>query len=163
MLDGGGGGGGGGGGSTGGSDLERGVDALRKFQTRVNKLLADLEEGAAGKTKVAAQTVSRASLSGANTCFGEADGLFTQYNRVHQALVSLSRTLGDQIECLSIGVHAAEVGLDNVDEDVRRRFAEIQARIDQEHAAQQDREKRAKPDQGSTDDQTGTTYDPGDK
>lgn len=145
---------GGGGGSNGGSDLERGVSALRNFQRRVNALLADLESSEAGKAKVAAQTVSRASLSGGNTCFGEADGLYTQYNRVHQALVSLSRTLGDQIECLSIGVHAAEVGFDNVEEDVRRRFAVIQARIDQEHAAQREREKNTKPEPQNTNDTT---------
>lgn len=152
MLDGGGGGGTSRGGSTGRGDLERGVEALRNFQKRVNALLTELEGGEAGKAKVAAQTVSRASLSGSNTCFGEADGLYTQYNRVHQALVSLSRTLGDQIECLKIGVHAAEVGFDNVEEDVRRRFAQIQARIDQEHAAQREREKSAKPEPQNTND-----------
>lgn len=150
-------GGGVGGGSNGAADLERGVQALKNFQTRVNALLAEFEGGEAGKTKVAAQTVSRGSLSGSNTPFAEADGLYAQYNRVHQALVSLSRTLGDQIECLSIGVYAAEVGSDNVEEDVRRRFAEIQARIDREHAAQQDHEKKAKPEPQNANDKTSET------
>ncbi|MFJ2650700.1 hypothetical protein ACIO1C_28770 [Streptomyces sp. NPDC087420] len=133
-------GGGGGGASTGGSDLERGVGALKRFQSRVKDLLADLERGAAGDTKVAAQTVARTSLSGGNAAFAEADGLYAQYNRVHQSLVSLSRTLGDQIETLSIGVHAAEVGFDNVEEDVRRRYARIQTRILEDRRAE---EKRA--------------------
>jgi hypothetical protein len=134
-------GGGGGGASTGGSDLERGVGALKNFQTRVNKLLAELEGGAAGNKKVAAQTVARTSLSGSNATFAEADGLYAQYNRVHQSLVSLSKTLGDQIETLSIGVHAAEVGFDNVEEDVRRRYVRIQTRIVEERKAQQERGK----------------------
>jgi hypothetical protein len=155
-------GGGGGGASTGGSDLERGIGALKNFQTRVNKLLAELEGGAAGNTKVAAQTVARTSLSGGSAAFAEADGLYAQYNRVHQELVSLSRVLGDQIETLSIGVHAAEVGFDNVEEDVRRRYAAIQARIDQDQATQRKAEKSLKPDPGSSADPTGTTFGLGD-
>lgn len=115
------------GGGTG--DLKRGVGALETFKKRVDALLADFEGSAANKSKVAAQTVSRAALSGSNTCFAEADGLFTQYNRVHESLVSLSKSLGDQIEYLSLGVHAAAVGFDNVDDDTRRRFHEIQTRM----------------------------------
>ncbi|MFE7267926.1 hypothetical protein ACFU9B_38950 [Streptomyces sp. NPDC057592] len=113
-------------------DLRRGVGALEKFRGRVNTLLAELDGSAAGKSKIAAQTVSRAALSGQNACFAEADGLYTQYNRVHEALVSLSKSLGDQIEYLSLGVQAAAVGFDNVDDDVRRRFYEIQERLDKE-------------------------------
>ncbi|MFF8423074.1 MULTISPECIES: hypothetical protein [unclassified Streptomyces] len=132
-------------------DLRRGVGALEKFQSRVNTLLADLEGSAAGKSKIAAQTVSRAALSGQNACFAEADGLYTQYNRVHEALVSLSKSLGDQIEYLSLGVHAAAVGFENVDDDVRRRFYEIQARLDKEKAQA---EKTEKPEHGSSDNQS---------
>ncbi|MFF0742074.1 hypothetical protein ACFYVL_16915 [Streptomyces sp. NPDC004111] len=123
------------------SDLEKGVGALRLFQKRVNDLLTVLENSDGGRTKLAAQRVSRASLSGGNATFAEADGLFAQYNRVHQSLTSLSKSLGDQIEALSIGVHAAEVGYDNVDEDVRRRYALIQERI--EKAQDEDRERYA--------------------
>ncbi|MEO3977379.1 hypothetical protein [Streptomyces sp. CAU 1734] len=136
------------------SDLERGVGALKTFQTRVNALLADLENSAAGNTKVAAQAVPRTSLSGTNAPFAEADGLFSQYNRVHEALVQLSRSLGDQIESLSIGVHAADVGFDNVEEDVRRRYAEIQARIDRDLAAERDKQT-VKPEQPTTNDKSG--------
>ncbi|MFJ9053714.1 hypothetical protein ACIRPO_28820 [Streptomyces bacillaris] len=123
-----------------GGDLRRGVGALETFKKRVDAVLADLEGSAAGKSKVAAQTVSRASLSGPNARFAEADGLYTQYNRVHESLVSLSKSLGDQIEYLSLGVHAAAVGFDNVDDDTRRRFHEIQTRIDTE------RKNAAKPE-----------------
>ncbi|MFE2292332.1 hypothetical protein [Streptomyces sp. NPDC059452] len=121
-------------------DLRRGVGALETFKKSVDKLLADFEGSPASRTKVAAQTVSRTSLSGSNACFAEADGLYTQYNRVHKALVSLSRSLGEQIEYLSLGVHAAAVGFDNVDDDTRRRFHEIQTRMDRE------REKGGKPE-----------------
>ncbi|MFJ6699309.1 hypothetical protein ACIQM4_24950 [Streptomyces sp. NPDC091272] len=123
-----------------GSDLSKGVGALRRFQSRVNVLLNDLEGGDAGRTKIAAQRVSRASLSGGNAAFAEADGLYAQYNRVHQQLTSLSKTLGYQIEALSIGVHASEVGYDNVEEEVRQRYAGIQARLTEEQLAQERRD-----------------------
>ncbi|MBT1101783.1 MULTISPECIES: hypothetical protein [Streptomyces] len=136
----------GGGGGTG--DLRRGVGALETFKKRVDALLTDFEGSAASKTKVADQKVSRASLSGPNARFAEADGLYTQYNRVHSSLVSLSKSLGDQIEYLSLGVHAAAVGFDNVEDDIRRRFYEIQARMDAE------REKHAKSEPSSNDKQS---------
>ncbi|MFJ6810432.1 hypothetical protein ACIQRK_31245 [Streptomyces anulatus] len=135
----------GGGGGTG--DLRRGVGALETFKKRVDALLTDFEGSAGSKTKVADQKVSRASLSGPNARFAEADGLYTQYNRVHSSLVELSRSLGDQIEYLSLGVHAAAVGFDNVEDDIRRRFYEIQARMDAE------REKHAKSEPSSNDKQ----------
>ncbi|WP_406391725.1 hypothetical protein [Streptomyces sp. NBC_00887] len=134
--------------SEGNGDLRRGVGALEQFQKRVNALLTDLEGSAAGKSKVAAQTVSRTSLSGQNACFAEADGLYSQYNRVHESLVTLSKSLGDQIEYLSLGVHAAAVGFDNVDDDTRRRFYEIQTRLDTERERAQ-AEKTTKPEQNA--------------
>lgn len=141
----------GGGGGTG--DLRRGVGALETFKKRVDALLADFEGSAASKTKVADQKVSRASLSGPNARFAEADGLYTQYNRVHTSLVSLSRSLGDQIEYLSLGVHAAAVGFDNVEDDIRRRFYEIQTRMDQEREKHA-KSEQAKPEQTNNDKQS---------
>ncbi|MFC9177970.1 MULTISPECIES: hypothetical protein [Streptomyces] len=138
---------------TGPGDLRRGVGALETFKKRVDALLTDLEGSAAGKSKVAAQTVSRASLSGPNARFAEADGLYTQYNRVHESLVSLSKSLGDQIEYLSLGVHAAAVGFDNVDDETRRRFHEIQTRMDRE------REKAVKPEADNREGQSGDGWE----
>ncbi|GAA4898287.1 hypothetical protein ACFPM3_14320 [Streptomyces coeruleoprunus] len=145
---------GGGVGSRGGTDLERGVGALQRFQKRVTALLTEFENGPGGSTKVAQHTIARGAFSGANLPFAEADGLFHQYNRVHKELVSLSKLLSDQIEMLRIGVHAAEVGLDNVDEEARRRFHSIKARVDEAHYRQQEQE-RAK-EQDRNDSTTGT-------
>jgi hypothetical protein len=113
-------------------DLERGVGALKKFRSRVDAVLAELEGGDGGAAKVAAERVTRASFGGD---FDEATGFYREYNRVHKSLISLSKSLGDQIELLTIGVHAADVGYDNVDEEQRRRFHEIQARLSQERDA----------------------------
>ncbi|MEV6316478.1 hypothetical protein [Streptomyces sp. NPDC051776] len=153
MLDA---GGGGFGGSTAGSDLERGVGALKRFQKHVNGLLKEFEHGPGGSTKVDAQRVTRAAFSGSNVPFAEADGFFTQYNRVHSELVRLSRFLGDQIEMLSIAVHGAEVGFDNLEEEQRRRFHSIQARLDrdQEQREREEQAKHAKPETPNTNDKT---------
>ncbi|MGW5678937.1 hypothetical protein ACWEV4_28335 [Streptomyces sp. NPDC003860] len=113
------------------ADLVKGIAALSGFQRKVNVILADLNKGAGGKTAISEQRVPRGALSGGNAPFAEADGLFTQYNRVQQALTDLSRDLGLQIEALNIAVHAADVGTDNVDEERRRRFAEIETLLDQ--------------------------------
>ncbi|WEH39369.1 hypothetical protein OG233_07670 [Streptomyces sp. NBC_01218] len=122
-----------GGSSTGGkADLEHGVGALERFKSRVDVLLGDLESSAAGRTRMGGQEVSRTSFSGQNAGFAEADALYSQYNRVHQSLTSLSKTLSDQIEYLSLGVHAAAVGMDNTEDEVRRRFLVIKGRLDRE-------------------------------
>ncbi|MGW7413054.1 hypothetical protein [Streptomyces sp. NPDC054863] len=126
-------------GEPGTGDLAKGVGALRKFQKQVNAMLTDLEGGDAGRTKIAAQRVTRAALSGTNATFAEADGLYAQYNRVHQQLTSLSKTLGFQIEKLSIGVHASEVGYNNVEEELRQRYQEIEAGLNEEQEAQRKR------------------------
>ncbi|MER7175239.1 hypothetical protein [Streptomyces mesophilus] len=133
----------GGGSGSGNGDLEKGVGALKRFQSRVDALLTELENSAAGSTKVAEQQVTRTAFSGSNLPFPEADGFFTQYNRVHKTLVKLSRSLGDQIEMLQIAVHASEVGYDNVDEDLRRRFYAIQTRVEEERErAEKEAERR---------------------
>ncbi|AOT61360.1 MULTISPECIES: hypothetical protein [Streptomyces] len=134
------------------ADLERGAGALRSFQSKINALLTDFETGPGGPQKVAEHTIERGSFSGTSLPFGEADGFFTQYARVHKELVSLSKLLADQMELLRLGARAADVGFDNVDEDTRRRFHAIQARLDtaMEQREKQDQKAEA-PDQPRTD------------
>ncbi|MEU8544601.1 hypothetical protein AB0C52_32170 [Streptomyces sp. NPDC048717] len=126
-----------------GSDLKVGVGALKKFRDRVDGIIADLEGGNAGAGKVGMERVTRASF-GTGIPFAEAEGFYAEYNRVHKSLVSLSKSLSGQIELLSIGVHAADVGYDNVDDEQRRRFHSIRARLDRERDEAIEREQRAK-------------------
>ncbi|SDJ69181.1 hypothetical protein [Streptomyces indicus] len=132
--------------ASGAGDLEKGVGALKRFQAKVDALLSELENSAAGSTKVAQQRVSRAALSGSNLPFVEADGFFKQYNRVHEALVNLSRSLGDQLEMLQIAVRASEVGYDNLEEELRQRFYAIQTRVE----AERERAEASKPKDNSS-------------
>ncbi|MET4926166.1 hypothetical protein P3L51_28085 [Streptomyces sp. PSRA5] len=144
------------------SDLERGVGELKKFQQRVIDLLAVFEGGAAGKGEIAAQGVPRSSFSGPGK-FDEAEGFSKQYDRVHTSLISLSKSLGDQIELLSIGVHAADVGYDNVEDDLRYRFHTIQTRLDEQREAQekQQRQDRGEAPEAPRQDSTSGTKDLG--
>lgn len=112
------------------ANLEASGEALDKFVKRVDAVLRDLETSAYNPTKVGAQTIRSTSLSaGADGIFPEADGLYTQYNRVHQELTSLSKTLHLQIEATAIAVQGAHRGFDNLEEELRQRFYAIQGEI----------------------------------
>ncbi|GGT39544.1 hypothetical protein GCM10010271_49420 [Streptomyces kurssanovii] len=138
------------GGGGGAGDLERGLGALTDFQKKVLGLLSDLEGGDASGTKVAEATVTRASF-GTGTAFAEADGFYEQYERVHQAVLSLSKQLSDEIELLRIAVRGADIGFDNLEEDLRLQFHSIKARLDKE------RDGQAQVQGETNDSQTGTT------
>ncbi|ULR53720.1 hypothetical protein [Streptomyces deccanensis] len=112
------------------ANLEASGEALDKFVKRVDAVLHDLETSAGNPTKVGAQTIRATSLSaGADGVFPEADGLYTQYNRVHRELTSLSKTLHLQIEATAIAVQGAHRGFDNLEEELRQRFYAIQGEI----------------------------------
>lgn len=135
------------------ADLRRGLEALKTFRRRVNTLLTEFQGSAGGSSEVGGYKLSRGSFSGGGSAFPAADGLYSQYNQVHERLTSLSKMLGDQIDAMSIAVHGADVGFDNLDEDLRQRFWAIQTRVDRDAAAAQ-REKDGMPDshRSNTDD-----------
>ncbi|MFF2773759.1 hypothetical protein ACFVU3_02520 [Streptomyces sp. NPDC058052] len=125
------------------SNLELGVGELKKFRDKVDGVITELEASAGGASKLGQNRVTRASL-GTGMAFAEADGFFTEYERVHSSLVALSKSLSGQIELLQIGVHAADVGYSNVEEDQRRRFHDIRARLSEERAEAIKREEEAR-------------------
>ncbi|MFF5639098.1 hypothetical protein [Streptomyces sp. NPDC012825] len=124
-------------------ELKTGVDALKKFRDRVDGIIADLASGPGGAAGLGRDQLKRASL-GVGIPFTEADGFFAEYHRVHTALVSLSKSLSGQIELLQIGVHAADVGYGNVEDEQRRRFHEIRARLNDEREEAIRREQEAR-------------------
>lgn len=115
-----------------GADLKRGLEALKKFRRRIDTLLTEFEGSDGGSSKVGHHKIARASFSGESAAFPEADGLYAQYDRVHERLTSLTKMLGDQIEAMSIAVHGADVGFDNLEEDLRQRFWVIQTSVRRE-------------------------------
>lgn len=117
----------------GGSDLRRGLEALKIFQKRVNDALSKFDESPGSSSSIARHAIDRASFSGGVIKFNEADALHGQYTRVHDRLKSLSGSLSLHIEALGIAVKAADAGFDNVEEEVRQRFWAIQTQLNREH------------------------------
>ncbi|MEV5317766.1 hypothetical protein AB0K92_08875 [Streptomyces sp. NPDC052687] len=112
------------------ADLEASNEALKKFVSQVDEVLQRLEGSAGNPKRVSAQTISASSLSnGGAGVFPEAHSLYTQYNSVHEQLTTLSKTLHMHIEAIGIAVKGAAHGYTALEDDVRRRFYEIQAEI----------------------------------
>lgn len=109
--------------------LLRGAGELQKFKTKVDGILRNLEGTAGGKQGVASQTITEGALCGEGYEFAEAHDLFATYKVVHAELERLSRTIGDQLECIGIAVHGADVGFDNLELDQQRRFWKLQNRV----------------------------------
>ncbi|WP_063768353.1 hypothetical protein [Streptomyces griseus] len=118
-----------------------GLEALTTFKNRVDDVLSTFEGSPASSQKIGAHTLSEASFVGGGG-FGEAKGLHAQYERVHERLTALSKTLGLQIEAIQIAVQGAHGDFTDVDEEQRRRFWEIQTHIGREQA-EAEREKKA--------------------
>ncbi|MGW7527359.1 hypothetical protein [Streptomyces sp. NPDC054783] len=120
----------------GGSDLRRGLEALKTFKSRVDTLLDKFERSPGNPKKVAMHTLSPASFCGKGE-FAEATDLHSQYHTVHERIMSLSETLKLQIEAMQIAVHGADIGYDKLEDDLRRRFHEIRTQINEQIDEQQ--------------------------
>lgn len=125
------------------------LESLKDFKNRVDNILEELESSPASPTRVGQQEVKRSSFGGE---FAEADGVYSQYARVHTQLTKLSGVLGDQIEAMRIAVHGADVGFGNLEDDLKRRFWELQTR------AHQYQQQQATDKQPPKDEATGVTY-----
>lgn len=111
------------------ANLKASGDALKKFVSRVDAVLKDLEGSAGNPARVGQQAIRKGSLSSAAGAFHEADALYGTFNAVHERLTTLSRTLHLQIEAIGIAVLGAKGTFDNLEEEQRRRFWEINSEI----------------------------------
>ncbi|MFJ3807529.1 hypothetical protein ACIPWE_14385 [Streptomyces sp. NPDC090073] len=111
------------------ANLEASGDALKKFVKRVDGVLQNLEKSPGAPTRLHDQSIRQGALSSTGGTFHEADALHKTFNAVHERLTDLSKTLHLQIEALGIAVLGAKGTFDNLEEDQRRRFWEIQADI----------------------------------
>jgi hypothetical protein len=113
----------------GAADVRRGLMALSTFKKRVDDLLATFEGSAGGASKVAANGLSQTAFGMGN--FPEAQALHLEYERVHERITSLSKSLGLQLEAMQIAVHGVDVSFDNLEEELRYRFHEIRTEVNQ--------------------------------
>ncbi|MCT7354021.1 hypothetical protein N4P33_17920 [Streptomyces sp. 15-116A] len=118
----------GGGGSA--ADMRRGVMALSTFKKRIDDLLTAFEASAGGESSVGRCSLPPTAFgSGA---FPEGTMLHREYERVHERITALSKTLGLQLEAMQIAVHGVDVAFDNLEEEQRRRFHEIRTTVNEE-------------------------------
>ncbi|MFE9925945.1 hypothetical protein ACFYQA_31590 [Streptomyces sp. NPDC005774] len=116
-------------GGVGAADLRRGVMALSTFKKRVDDLLSTFEESPGGPSKVRAHSLPEAAFgSGA---FPEGKQLHLEYERVHERITALSKSLGLQLEAMQIAVHGVDVTFDNLEDEQRYRFHEIRTEVNQ--------------------------------
>ncbi|WP_323376875.1 hypothetical protein [Streptomyces sp. RB17] len=113
------------------ANLKVSGDALTQFVKTVDSVLKDLEGSAGNPARVGEQTIRHTSLRGGSAAFHEADALYGTFNAVHEELTNLSKALHLQIEAIGIAVKGANGTFDNLEEEQRRRFYEIQAEIRQ--------------------------------
>ncbi|MFJ6212626.1 hypothetical protein ACIQGZ_04730 [Streptomyces sp. NPDC092296] len=117
--------------SVGGQAFSAEVDNLKTFKAKVDRMLQDLEGSPASHKQIAEQRLGSGHLGSG---FGEAADLLAAYNTVHSNLETLSQTLSQQIEAMSITVDVSTQGYQNVEES---RLAELWKIRDQTEAAQQ--------------------------
>ncbi|MET7290071.1 hypothetical protein [Streptomyces sp. NPDC005573] len=129
-------------GDGGGSDVRRGIDALSAFRDQISRALGNFEGSPGSPSKLEDQALARPSFGGTGAKFDEADNLHAKYGEVHTRLVHFSKVLNLQIEALKLATHAADVTYDGTEEEVRRRFWQIQQQLDDEYE-QASKEKRA--------------------
>ncbi|MEU9477391.1 hypothetical protein [Streptomyces sp. NPDC048191] len=113
------------------ANLRVSSDALKQFVGTVDSVLADLEKSAGNPARVGEQGIRHTSLRSGSAGFHEADALYGTFNEVHQALTNLSKTLHLQIEAIGIAVKGANGTFNDLEEEQRRRFYEIQTEIKQ--------------------------------
>ncbi|WP_418959458.1 hypothetical protein [Streptomyces tritici] len=104
---------------------------LQSFRTRIEQLLSELDRSPANPRRLAD---SRVAAEAYGQGFAAATELHASYGRVRARLEALSRTFGDTIESMGIAIQIADRGYADVDEDLRRRFAELQRRAREQYA-----------------------------
>lgn len=120
--------------SDGGSaNLRRGADALSKFSDGLSNALTTFEKSPASPPELGQHGLDRQSFGGSKIPFHEADYLHQKYSEVHDVLVEMSGTLRLHIEALQCAARSADGTYDGTEDEVRRRFWEIKAKIDHEY------------------------------
>jgi hypothetical protein len=102
------------------------TETLQTFKDKVDGLLHTLESSGASHKHMSEQDVSADSYGEG---FGEASDLMSAYNKVHGNLKTLSQTLRDQIEAMSITSDLIRKDFTNVDEDQASRLHALQRRM----------------------------------
>ncbi|WP_406863468.1 hypothetical protein ABZO31_24760 [Streptomyces sp. HUAS MG47] len=113
------------------NELQVGAVTLQGFRTRIEQLLSELDRSPANPDRVAD---SRVAGDAYGRGFAAATELHGSYAKVRARMEALSRTFGDTIESMGIAIQIADRGYAEVDDDLKRRFAELQRRAREQYA-----------------------------
>ncbi|WP_157536337.1 hypothetical protein [Kitasatospora mediocidica] len=106
------------------------VETLTVFKGKVDAMLQTLDGSEASHPKISQQQLTAAHLG---TGFGESTALLGAYDIVHANLETLSQTLANQIEAMSIAIDISNKGYQNVDDAHRVALWKIQAQTDAQY------------------------------
>ncbi|GAB2780758.1 hypothetical protein [Streptomyces daliensis] len=115
--------------------LKTGLESLQGFKKRVDRLLDELKESEAEPTRIGRDRIAPNNLG---TGFGEAHGLYTAYETVHDQLETLSRLLSGQIDGLTIAMQHSHRGYTDIDLDTQRRMWQIQSDLQRHYDPKRD-------------------------
>ncbi|MEV7102808.1 hypothetical protein [Streptomyces atroolivaceus] len=141
-------------------ELATELTSFKKFRNRIDEILVALKESPADAAQLGQDPMKRAQFGGGDNHWAEAASLFTSYRTVITELETLSRTLSDSIEGMSIAVLASHNGYENLDIDIRRRMLEISDEAKKQYGGEYDptgqRNGQATPDVPKPEPTTGT-------
>ncbi|WP_329566965.1 hypothetical protein [Kitasatospora sp. NBC_01266] len=106
------------------------MTTLQGFKSQVDQMLGQLDSSNASSGQIAQQVLQQSHLG---TGFPESADLLAAYNIVHSNLQTLSQTLSDQIQAMSIAVDINARGYQNVDDSQRELLWTIHNQTDTQY------------------------------
>ncbi|WP_328944434.1 hypothetical protein OG259_25885 [Streptomyces sp. NBC_00250] len=104
------------------------ADSMQKFKLRVDELIEQLNGSDASSGKLKSDPVSRTQFGGGGAAWGEAQNAYAAYDETLGRLVALSGLLKDCLEGLGIAVVASKNGMEEMDDDIKRKMIDIHQR-----------------------------------
>ncbi|WP_280689554.1 hypothetical protein [Kitasatospora sp. GAS204B] len=106
------------------------LHTLQGFKSQVDQMLTQLDSSNASSGQIAQQTLEQTHLGSG---FPQSGDLLGAYNVVHSNLQTLSQTLSDQIEAMSIAIDINNRGYQNVDDSQRALLWNIRNQTDSQY------------------------------
>ncbi|MEU5168991.1 hypothetical protein [Streptomyces mutomycini] len=124
-------------------ELATELTSFTKFRNRIEEILIALKESPADAKQLGQDPMKRTQFGGGDNHWAEAASLFMSYQTVITELETLSKTLSDSIEGMSIAVLASHNGYENLDIDIRRRMLEISDGAKEQYGGEYDPTRQA--------------------
>ncbi|TQF03714.1 hypothetical protein E6W39_17595 [Kitasatospora acidiphila] len=111
------------------ADLKVEVETLSEFKKKVDAMLQSLDDSDASTPKISQQSLDQDHVG----AFPDATNLLGAYDVVHQNLQTLSTTLSDQIQAMSIALNINMNGYQNVEDSQRQALWKIYNQTDEQY------------------------------